>query len=234
MPRHISGIVLFTFGLLLTIGLIVIATWPDLEADFYGFTTLSPRQPGGATCPVLMTSDERPVISARVTNKTPYKTNIAMTADISGFPDLRTERNLVPFKPGETKTVSWTITAQDAVFHNFVLAEIYMGGAYPMPASQASCGVYVLSVQGVSGSLVYWALFALGLVTLSCGLFLLEPPAPSVAAGNASVVQARRVLALVAVVGLYVSYKGWWIAGVICLVVILLTAFGMLLISANK
>jgi hypothetical protein len=234
MFRRISGIVLFTLGLLLTIGLTVIATWPDLEADFYGFTTLSPSRLGGVTCPILMGSDERPLISSRVTNKTPYKTNIAMTADFSGFLEPRSERKLVPFEPGETRTVSWEISAQDAIFHNFVLAEVYMGGAYPMPASQASCGVYVLSARGVNGTSVYWVLFAVGLLALCTGLFLLEPSALGVPSGSASMLQARRTLALAAVVGLYVSYRGWWIAGVICLVVMLLMGFGMLLITTNK
>jgi hypothetical protein len=45
---------------------------------------------------------------------------------------------------------------------------------------------------------------------------------------------ARRALALVAVIGLYVSYRGWWILGVLCLVVIVLILFAMLLIAANR
>jgi hypothetical protein len=221
-------------GLLLTAGLILIATWPDLEADFYGFTTLSEKQLGGVTCPVLMTADERPLISARVTNETPHKANFSLRADVSGFVEMRREQQQVPIETGETGTVSWPISAQDAVFNNFILAAVYRNAVYPMPTAQATCGVYLLNMRGVPGSTVYWTLFAFGLLALTAGLFLLEPPALHHALGRANMVLARRALALAAVIGLYVSYRGWWILGVLCLVVIVLTLFSMLLIAANK
>jgi len=232
MKRRIFGIALFALGLVLTAGLTLIATWPDLEADFYGFTTLTEKRLGGVTCPVIMASDERPDISARVTNETPYTTNFSLRADVSGFLERRSERQLVPFEPGETKTVSWRLSAEDAIYKNFILAAVYRNAVYPMPTAQTTCGVYVLNMRGVPGRAVYGTLVVLGLLALISGSFMLEPPAH--APGRANVAPARRALALTAVIGLYVSYRGWWILGVLSLVVMVLILFSMLLMAANQ
>lgn len=234
MIRRISGTVLFALGLFLTAGLTLIATWPDLEADFYGFTTLSEKRLGGVTCPVIMTADERPLISARVTNETAHKANFSLRVDVSGFMETRREQQRIPIEPGETQIVSWPLSAQDAVFNNFVLAAVYRNAVYPMPLAQATCGVYLLNMHGVPGGTVYWTLFAFGLLALTAGLFLLEPRSDDPAPGRANTVLARRALALAAVIGLYVSYRGWWILGVLSLVVIVLILFAMLLIAANR
>ena len=70
------------------------------------------------------------------------------------------------------------------------------------------------------------------MLALISGYFLLESRAN--APGRANVVLARRALALAAVVGLYVSYRGWWILGVLSLVVMVLILFSMLLMAANQ
>lgn len=230
--RRILGTVLFTLGLFLAAGLILIATWPDLESDFYGFTTLSEKRLGGVTCPVLITADEQALISARVTNETPHNANFSLRADVSGFMESRSEQQRVPIAPGETETVSWSLNAEDAVYRNFILAAIYRNAVYPMPIAQTTCGVYVLSMRGVPGSTIYWTFFALGVLALGAGLFLLEPP--GIHHGRANLALARRVLALTAVIGLYVSYRGAWILGLLSLVVIVLILFAMLMIVANK
>jgi hypothetical protein len=181
-----------------------------------------------------MAADEQPLISARVTNETPYNANFSLRADVSGFMEARREQQRVPIAPGETETVSWRLSAEDAIYKNFILAAIYRNAVYPMPMAQTTCGVYVLNMGGVPGNAVYWTLFALGLLSLGGGLFLLEPAAADHALGRANTVLARKVLAIAAVIGLYVSYRGWWILGVLCLVVIVLILFGMLLIATNR
>jgi hypothetical protein len=234
MLRRISGTVLFALGLLVTTGLTLIATWPDLEADFYGFTTLSPTRLGGVSCPVIITADERPLIYARVRNETEHKANFLMRADVSGFIENRSERQQVPIEAGETGTVSWPLSAQDAVYNNFILAAVYRNAVYPMPIAQTTCGVYVLNMRGLPGSTVYWTLVALGLLALGGGLFLLEPRSRVRGLGRANMALARRALALTAAIGLFVSYRGSWILGLLSLVVIVLTLLGLLLIVANR
>ena len=234
MLRRISGTLLFALGLLVTAGLILIGTWPDLEADFYGFTILSQKRLGGVTCPVIITADESALIHARVRNESGHNANFLMRAEVSGFLEDRSERQLVPIEAGETATVSWPLSAQDAVYNNFILAAVYRNAVYPMPMAQKTCGVYVLNMRGLPGSTVYWTLAALGLLALGGGLFLLEPRSRARDHGRANMALARRALALAAVIGLFVSYSSWWILGVLSLVVIVLTLLSMLLIVGNR
>jgi hypothetical protein len=242
IPRRMSGIGLFALGLLISLTLIVVALSPDLEADFYGFNVLSRVRLTGLRCPILMARDEQPLITARVTNESPYKTNIFMRAVISA-PGLSTQedRKLVAFEPGQTKTITWPLSAEDAVYQNLILAKVYMGGAYPMPPAESTCGIYLLNLSGVRGSVVYWTLFGIGLAALLAGVFLLEAPtaakSPAGRAGDAphrrGLAGARRGLAIVAAIGLYASYGGLWILALLCLAVIVLILFGMLLSIAS-
>ena len=71
-----------------------------------------------------MAADEQPAISARVTNENPYAANFSMRAIVSGSIGMRSERQRVPIEPGETETVSWPLSAEDAVYRNFILAAI--------------------------------------------------------------------------------------------------------------
>jgi hypothetical protein len=230
-------------GLLISITLIVLALWPDLEAEYYGFTRLTNVRFGGLRCPVLMAADEQAPITARVTNRTDYKANITVRAVFStrGSPDEQRERR--SFEPGQTEIFSWPLSAEDAVFNdNFVLARVYMLGAYTMPRSESGCGVYVLNMQGVNGMSVYWALFATAVVSLIAGVFLLDPQtvrASAPASGapkrqRASLAGARRGLAIAAILGLYFSYAGVWIVGILCLVVLALILLGMLIATASR
>jgi hypothetical protein len=50
--------------------------------------------------------------------------------------EMRDERQRVPIEPGETETVSWPLSAEDAVYNNFILAAIYRNSVYPMPSAQ--------------------------------------------------------------------------------------------------
>ena len=89
-------------------------------------------------------------------------------------------------------------------------------------------------MDGVAGNAVYWTLFTLGVLALISGLFLLEPRSRDHGPERASTVLARRALALAAVIGLYVSYRGWWVLGVLSLVVIILLLLSILLIAADR
>jgi hypothetical protein len=243
LPRRMSGIGLFALGLLISLTLIILALWPDLEANYYGFTQLTTTRLKGLHCPILMAADEHAPITVRLTNTSGYKTNISLRAVISTPGESSQEKaQLVSFEPGQTRTVSWPLSAEDAVFHNFILARVYSGGAYPMPPAEGSCGVYVLNLRGVSGQAVYWTLLVIGVALLVSGGFLLEPPAEKTPPGPARptsrqrgrLAGARLGLVVFALLGLFLSYTGAWMLATLCLAAIVLILFGMLLIVTSK
>lgn len=235
LPRRLSGIGLLALGLLISLTMIIVAVAPDLEADFYGFNHLSGTRLKGLHCPILMAKDEQPPITARVTNESPYKTNISLREVISA-PGLTTEekKQLVAFEAGQTQSVSWPLSAEEAVFHNLILARVYTGGAYPMPPAESGCGVYVLNLSGVNGTAVYWTLFGIGLAALLAGVFLLDPAATSDPPAEGGLAGARRGLAAAVVIALYLSYAGTWLLATLVLAVIVLILFGMLLNVASS
>ena len=115
LPRRMTGLGLFALGLLISITLIVVALWPDLEAEYYGFTRLTSARFKGMRCPVLMAADEQPLITARVTNRTPDKTNIAVRAIFSHSGLPYEQRDIALFEPGQTRVFSSSLSRRSVV-----------------------------------------------------------------------------------------------------------------------
>lgn len=226
-PKTFSAIFIFAAGILLATALTTILTWANLEADFYGFQRYaSDEHLSGLSCPALMTRHETASISVKVSNTASREITPIVRIDTStpSVPDTKQEQwNL---QPGEAKTLTQSVSAENIDLGFFIFAKAFRYPAYPLPSAEATCGVMVLDLPVLSGAQIFWAWLTLSLALTPLGLWQWSRSfGPNEAHREESAVRA---LALVSLIGLFVSIQGVWMAGVLFLALTLLLAAAIL------
>lgn len=217
-------IAFFIFGAFLGLALVFFATWGDLESAFYGFDRTGGEPFSTLRCPVLMTATETSSFSVKVTNNTGKKINPSLIADISTPILMDVSNTPFPLMPGETKSMKWNIGPQNIDLERFIFVRAWLHGGFPMPDKESTCGVYILFLPG-KGVYYTWGMIVLGLLGMGGGLFALRKvPVPERGGGT---VGRLSVLAVIILIGLLVTYTGFWLGGVVDLVF----AFLMIMIS---
>lgn len=231
----IIGVVLFSVGIILSLLLTGLMVWADVEAVSYGFPRLGNEPMNGLACPPLMNPSEDAAFSVTLKNTTEQ----ALRPRVEVFrsePSLgRWNENTVPFamEPGERETNSWDIGSENIVLGSFVLVKAYTFASYPQPDVENTCGIYVVDVFGLPGNTLFWLWLALSLGLLAVGLWLADfrgAEAEPVAAKGL----ARKVLAVLAVLGLIVGSVGWWPVGIIILIVNLIALPAVILYGQSR
>jgi hypothetical protein len=224
------AVVVFAAGVLLGLALVTGATWADLEASLFDSSMTADEALGTLRCPVLITRTESGTISATIKNPTERRKNRYVRAHISqGYLTVMREENTkFEVESGAKRELEWGVNPEDAVYGRMILARIHVFGSYPLPAMHQSCGILVLDVPGLSGR----AFVAL-VVVVSCLLMAIGLGLWSVAerpmlrrARNASA--AMVAMAVIVVLGLLTIAVGWWEAGVLSLVVVVLLLGGII------
>lgn len=216
-------LILFMLGVSAGILLTLLSTWADLESSYYGFDRTGGARLSTLSCPMLMTHTETNAISIRIENDTEKKVSPAIKVDISSplAPVSSIEEAIL--EPGETKRLSWQISSQNIDLGRFIFARVWTYAAYPLRDREATCGVFVLSLPGrgifYTGGLILVSLLGMGYGLM--GMRQQKGPVRSADFERAS------FLALVTTLGLFVSYMGWWLAGVLVIVL----AFLVIVIS---
>lgn len=231
-PRPV-GLVLFMFGFLLACYLIAMTTWADLEAAFFGFTSMANERISNFSCPVFLAEGESSTISLRLTNPTEKKLGATIRADVATAYSLRSERGRVELAPHETRTLLWPVSADDAVMGRFVFAKVYMYAAYPLQSAEAACGTIVVGRLAVSGMAYYWILCCLSLVMLVTGV-ILSDKRQAISNERLNTSSARKLVTVLSGVGLAGSYAGIWPLGVLVLAILILTVTVLAFAVANR
>jgi hypothetical protein len=230
---RILGFVLFVFGFLLSCYLIAGTTWADLESAFFGFTSMASERIGGFACPVFIAPGESSNISLSVTNPTEKKLGATIRADVATSYSLRSERGRIEIGPGETRTLLWPVSADDAVMGRFVFAKVYMYAAYPLKSAEASCGSMVVDTFGLPGMVYYWLLCAVSVVALVAGILLTDKK-QAISSERTNMSTARKTVAVLAVIGLAGSYAGMWPLGVMVMAILVLTVTVLAFVAASQ
>ena len=232
-PRTL-GALLFSFGILLGILLSTAITWASFEAVFYGFARLSTDQLGTLSCPLLMTTSDTRTVSAEFTNPGNKPTQILVRADISTPALVRKEQELLAFAPGETKKLAWTVNADNVDLRYFIFVKAYQ---YPSAAGgtrEATCGIFVLPLSFASGTQVFIATLTVSLLSILTGLFFWERNTSRIVKREIEISRAMKVLAVIVLVGLLLSFQGNWVGGVATLAVSILLMGAILFFTQNR
>ena len=222
MNKRISPFVSLSYvvGVVLGLYLVVVSTWADFEAAFYGFSRLAEAGLRGFSCPVLIARDETSSISLRVSNTTDSMISPVIKTEISTSLVVQEFQEGLELAPGESKKLTWAVGPENIDLGNFIFAKALVFSAYPLPNREATCGVYVINLPG-SGRVILSVLVVLSLMGMGWGLYGLNKTV-RLNAWLENHIRAMLFLTLVIVVGMVVSFWGGWVPSILLLAVSLL------------
>ncbi len=228
IQRFLSSL-LFVSGVLFALLLAIVAFWPDQEASLFDSSLSAQASLDTLHCPLVVTPNEAAAIQVTLANPLERPIQLLARARISdGYVTLmRQETRTLQLSPGETKMASWAITGDDAVYGRFILARVYVFRQNPLPSRQKACGVWFLNVPLVTGTQLVMAVVAaslLGMVVGGAWWLRLEWPLRD---RRRDLVLAAGTLALLVLVAAGMSLLGWWVGG---LLVILLAVLALVVI----
>ncbi len=223
---------LFFIGTVSALTLILLATWADLEAAYYGFSRRASARLGGLSCPVLMTMSDRDVISLRLKNTTDGKLSPIVKVDLSSPVTAFEINENVELAAGEQAKLEWQVGPENLDLNRFIFANVLVYSSYPLPDREMTCGIFVLNLPG-SGVVYTWLLIGLSLLGMAGGLYgLYQGQGPEQSGVN--IARQLRFLFIVILLGLLTVFMGWWIQGILILVVAILFIVISMGILANR
>jgi hypothetical protein len=223
-----ASVVLFLAGAAISVTLLVIAIWADLEASVFDTSIKAEKTLRSMSCPMIMTTNEVGQVEASFTNHLERTIKPAVRVHISdGYVTYMREENAkFELAPQETKRLTWTVMPEDAAFGQFILVKVYRFQFNQIPSYQATCGIYVVDFDGLTGGQITWAAVGLGFIGLAGGtasFSMIERPLKKKRKSTAS---AMIVFSLVLLLGFVFSYLGFWLLSAIALVAMILIMCG--------
>jgi hypothetical protein len=222
--KRVLGVALFAVGFLLGIALAAGAVWGDLEASLFDRSMKADATLTTMRCPLLITTDEEGTVSVQVKNPTDREHERYIRTHISdGYLTLiRKVTDRFPVAAGRSETRRWTVTADDAVFDRLIFVRIHLHGRYPLPSRQGSCGILVINVPFLTGSQLLALTLGPSLLCMALGVGLWVAGSRPLSRRRQNATAAMIMLAVVIVVALVFGFLGWWVLGLICLVIAVL------------
>lgn len=220
-------LIVFAVGALSGLILTALSTWADLEAAYYGFSRRASTRLTGLSCPILMTANESNVISLKLSNKTDGKISPSVQVETSSPVSAFKFAENIELPAGERTTREWAVGPENLDLKHFIFAKALVYSAYPYPDGENTCGVFVLNFPG-NGTIIAWAMIMLCVLGMGAGLNGAHQMQGQEQSG-VEVTYQLMFLSIIILVGLVTAFTGWWILGILVLVVSLL----FILISAG-
>jgi hypothetical protein len=212
-PGENLGLLLYAVGILIGVALIGSIIFADIEATFYGFKTITNKSLSSLRCPVFVTRDGQNKIKASVTNTTDKIAKPIMRVNFSNPGPLTPEQSIFELQPGETRKFEWTVSQENIDLGNFIFVNVLVYSFYSVPARQSTCGMVYLDIPIISGTLLLVLLvFFFGLFTVA-GYVLWESNTGPLTNRTIDLSRGLKFLAGLVLVGICLSYPGWWLLG---------------------
>ncbi|MFN2114321.1 MAG: hypothetical protein ACK2T6_01310 [Anaerolineae bacterium] len=220
--RGSAGPALFFAGLALLAVLAFVSAWPDMEASVFdaGTSLAADEALRSMDCPVMIAADETSSVAASFANRSDRPESFLVRSRVTrGFITLvKEDTQQVHLEPGEERTLSWPIEADNAAYRRLVMARVLATRSAVHNAREGSCGVLVIGVTGISGQALFAVLLLAALALVAAGAtdwwWRRRPLLPT------EQDTVRRVGALAALVAasLVLGLLGWWLPSHLALV----------------
>jgi len=225
------GVLIFSAGILLGLYLFGAIVWEDLEASLFDTSTKGKEELSTLRCPVMITSEETGTVKAVFKNTLDRPVEFYIRAHTSeGFVTLfREEISKLPVAAGESETVEWSVTADDAAYGRLILFRVHLAAKYPLPARHGTCGIMVVDWPLLSGNQVFALLVILSVLGVAAGVALWVSANRPMRGLGRDVIRAMAALAGSVLVGIILGLTGQWMIGAVVLVITVLlvgTAIG--------
>jgi hypothetical protein len=213
------GLGLFLLGVLIALACAGIIVWGDMEATLFD-PAISPQGTlNTLKCPVMMTAVETATVSVSFDNPLDRTLYVGIRAHFSqGYVTLiREERDTFSLEPGERQRLEWTVGPEDAAFKNIVLVRIHAQTNGPVRYSSGSCGIVVVRLPFLTGSLLFGLLAAVSLVCMGGGMALWVLSQQPWGRQGVDITRAMGTVAAILVAANIVGLLGMWLIALIIL-----------------
>lgn len=215
---------LFLIGVLTTLALATAAAWADFEGLSYFATGAGYDSFSGLHCPILISRAETGRVSATFENQTDQEIEPYYQVEISGLAASRQLEGQITVPAHASREITWSVDAGDIDLRYFVFVKLdvlpYGGHA----TREATCGILVTDIAGMSGGQTLTVALAVGLLGMVAGLLLPEflTKDQGVRSDAPPISERRRIsraLGVSSACALLGALAGWWLAALVLLVV---------------
>jgi hypothetical protein len=156
-PLQTVGLIIFFIGFLIGVLLLGLSVIGDFESNQFYPSIIGDRFFKSLDCPVMMAESEVGTVTATIKNPIDSKVTPTVWIHISegNTTLLREDRVNLTLQPGESQSIQWTITKDDAAYGYWVLVKIFVYSQYPLPSTHGSCGVFIADFKGLTGKQVH-------------------------------------------------------------------------------
>ena len=225
--KHTIGSIVFFPGIFIGLALAIAAIWADFEGLSYYYSGATYAQFNGLHCPVLMTRSETGTITTTFSNPSNQTYEPYYEMEIGGLLPRNFEDQL-SIPPHTTKSVKWKVDAHDIDLGFFIFAKLDTLPDAVYPSREATCGIVVLNVPGLSGNQIFWLLLAFALLGIFIGIMLWENANEPLTGKELNQKNAMQALAILVLLTMLAGFMGWWGPGIILCAVTLLFMVVML------
>src|SRR5574341_1133998 len=121
------------------------------------------------SCPVLATRAETVTISAHIENPSDRSAEVFYKVEVSG-PMGREFRDQITVPPHQMRKADWTVNVDDVDLRYFIMTKITLFPFVGTRTREATCGNFVLDVDGLTGKQVLFILLAISVLGIIAGL----------------------------------------------------------------
>lgn len=217
------GGVIFLLGVVLGLGLALVAVWGDYEGFSYFNSGAGYPAFNGLACPILMTRSEKSVVTADFKNSTGQGFEPYYEVSISGPGSLRKLEGQLSVPAHTAKSIQWTVDAGDIDLGFFVFVDMQVLPVAGYSTREDTCGIMVLDLTGLTGSQLFGLTLAASLIGMVLGLGLWENNARLNINHYTNRHRALQAQGIAVLLALLTGLIGLWAAGLIfCVIAILL------------
>ena len=164
------GALLFLAGVLAGLSLSAAVVWGESEARIY--TSYNGERRLKVQCPLMLSPVESAAVSANIVNSSNEEIKPVVSVEVSQPKIPRKESQTLTLAPGGSEAVQWTVDPSDVIFERMILVNILQSQYRDNPSRLGSCGIFILSLFGLTGAQTFALVFAVSLVAMLSGAAL--------------------------------------------------------------
>lgn len=221
-----AGLLLYSLGIVFGIVLFGAAVWADLEAFLFDSALKAKTSLNSLSCPIMISSKETGMISARIRNPKDKDSERLLRAHITeGYTSLMREINTyLPIEANSKSPVEWEIFPDDAVYNDrLIMFRVYLFPDYPTSDADGSCGVLLVQSDTFTGQQILIFSITSSFLLIGLGRWLWQRGVqPIVQARMRNIANSMNWLAGIVIAGIVLSLLEYWGPSGVALIVSLL------------
>lgn len=224
------GILLYLAGILLAVGVAVVAFWPDLEASLFDTTSSGQETLETLSCPLVIAADETARIKATLNNPLSRPATFSVRTRIAdGRISLQRQYDeQIDLDPGEEGELEWEVMATDAVFERIIMARVYVARNATVPNRDGVCGILVLPISGIGGTTALTITIIASLLLIGSGSYLWLQQARPLRHNQLEWARLGGAFALLIVINMFISLSGNWVLALLVTIFLALLTIAFL------